>query len=183
MPRPDPAILARREVSSNRFLTYVEEDVQGTDGKPHPYYFVESKWDAVIAVPILDDGRLVIERIYRHPYRKWFLEFPAGGIERGEDPRATAARELEEETGWRPRSTTVLGSYEAMPGLVRMRLHVVLAEGLVHTGRTVADPMEMIDVLTMGFEEAWKQMETGESSSFLTVGLLYLRAHRSPPGK
>jgi ADP-ribose pyrophosphatase len=169
-----PPILARREVSTNRFMTFVEEDIRDPAGRAYTYYQLESKWDAVLVVPVLPDGRLVLERIYRHPYRRYFLEFPAGGIDRGELPLAAAARELEEETGYRATSLRLLGAYEALPGMLRARVHVVLAEGLAQTGTRQHETMELIEVVEMTEAEAWAEAEREPGSSFLNVGLLYL---------
>ncbi len=58
---------------------------------------------AVMVVPLLDDGRLVMERQYRYPMARVLLEFPAGKIDPGESPFACALRELAEETGYRAR--------------------------------------------------------------------------------
>jgi 8-oxo-dGTP pyrophosphatase MutT (NUDIX family) len=169
-----PRVAARREVSTNRFLTYVEEEVADRNGKPYTYYQVESKWDAVIVVPVLDDGRLVLERIYRHPYRAWFLEFPAGGIESGEDPLAAGKRELEEETGYRAGRLATLGTQEALPSLLRMRLHVVLALDLAPSRiKRKLEAMELIEVECMTLAAAWEQAGKQPTSSFLTFGLLW----------
>jgi ADP-ribose pyrophosphatase len=170
-----PETTARREITSNRFLTYVEEDLLDRNGKPYTYYHIESKWDAVIVVPLLDDGRIVLEKIYRHPYRHWFIECPAGGIEPGEDPLHAAARELEEETGYQAGKTRLLGSYEAMPGLLRMRLYVVLATELKKTGRLRHDAMELIETVAMSVDEAWAECRREPASSFLMSGLAYLQ--------
>jgi ADP-ribose pyrophosphatase len=175
-----PPVLARRVVSENRFLRYAEEDLPDRHGRTYTYYQVESKWDAVLAVPVLPDGRLVVERIYRHPYRRWFREFPAGGIEPGEDPCTAAGRELTEETGWKAGRLTLLGSHHAMPGLLRMRLHVVLAEDLVLAGgERQLEELEMIEVEQLSEAEAWAATGDGEASSFLSLGLLYLARHRA----
>ncbi|MBA3710185.1 MAG: NUDIX hydrolase [Planctomycetes bacterium] len=171
---PIPKILARREISANRFLTYVEEDLTDRTGKPYTYYQVEAKWDAVLVVPILSDGRIVLERIYRHPYRAYLLEFPAGGIERGEDPLNAARRELEEETGYVAGHVQTLGVCEAMPGLLRLRLHVVLATQLTPSKQErKLEAMEMLEVEVMTVEEAWAEAEKQPTSSFLTMGLLW----------
>jgi ADP-ribose pyrophosphatase len=169
-----PPILARREIASNRFMTFVEEDIRDPTGKPYTYYQLEARWDAVLIVPLLADGRLVLERIYRHPYRRYFLEFPAGGIDSGEGPEAAAVRELAEETGYRAARTRVIGSYEAIPGMLRARVTVVLAEDLVQTGTRSHEAMELIDVVEMDEAAAWAEAEREPSSSFLTTALLWL---------
>jgi len=182
-----PQVTARRTVSENRFLTYVEEDLLDRHQKPYTYYQVEAKFDAVLVLPILPDGRLLLERIYRHPYRRYFLEFPAGGIEPSEAPLHAASRELAEETGYRAGTLTSLGSYEAMPGLLRMRLHVVLAQELTAGEQVRHDAMEMLELAPMTVLEAWQHADAEASSSFLVVGLLYYQRHlaresRASPG-
>lgn len=174
-----PPILARREVATNRFMTFVEEDIRDPAGRAYTYYQLESKWDAVLVVPVLPDGRLVLERIYRHPYRRYFLEFPAGGIDPGESPLAAAARELEEETGWRAGALSVLGAYEAIPGMLRARVHVILAQDLQATGTRAHEAMELIEVVEMSEAEAWAEAEREATSSFLSVGLLWYARSRS----
>ncbi len=168
-----PIVSARREIAKNRFLTYAEEDLTDRLGHPYTYYQVEAKWDAVVIVPVLDDGRLVLERIYRHPYRGFMLECPAGGIETGEDPLAAAKRELAEETGYQAGRVASLGTYEAMPGLLRMRMHIVLALDLVASDVRKLEAMEIMEIELMTVEQAWKEAERQPASSFLTMGLLY----------
>jgi len=175
-----PPVLARREISSNRFLTFVEEDLRRADGGSYTYYQVESKWDAVVVVPVLPDGRLVLERVYRHPYRRFLVEFPAGGIEAGESPLDAARRELEEETGWRAGRVRALGSCEALPGLLRLRLHLVLAEDLVPAGPPRHDVMELIEIVEWTREQAWAEARREPVSSFLVYGLLHFDRELGP---
>ncbi len=182
-----PDVLARRELSRNRFLSYVEEDLLDRHGQPYTYYQVEARYDAVIIVPLLADGRLVLERIYRHPYRRYFLEFPAGGIEPGENPLAAAKRELAEETGYLAGRLTTLGSMEVMPGLLRMRVTYVLAEELVPGAERALEAMEMLEVEELTRDQAWTAATEEFTSSFLTNGLLWLERHEratieQPPG-
>jgi 8-oxo-dGTP pyrophosphatase MutT (NUDIX family) len=54
----------------------------------------------VVILPLLDDGTVLMERQFRYPLHQVFIEFPAGKIDQGEDPLASAKRELEEETGY-----------------------------------------------------------------------------------
>ncbi len=173
-----PPIISRREVAGNRYFKTMAEELT-TAGGVYTYNFIESTWDAVIVVPVLDDGRLVVERIYRHPYHTYLHEFPAGGIDGGEDPLAAGARELEEETGWRAARMRPLASYLPLAGLVRMRLHVVLAEGLEQTGTRNHEAMELIEVEECTLERAWVYAEGSNASAFLLQGLLLYERHLS----
>ncbi|MEM2617686.1 MAG: NUDIX hydrolase, partial [Thermofilaceae archaeon] len=66
--------------------------------------------EAVIVVPILGGGRVLMVKQWRAPIQSWVLEVPAGKLEQGEDPREAAVRELEEETGYIAGSLVELGS-------------------------------------------------------------------------
>jgi ADP-ribose pyrophosphatase len=183
---PVPPIIGRREVAGNRFFKTIAEELSTPDGT-YTYNFIESTWDAVIVVPVLSDGRLVVERIYRHPYRAFLHEFPAGGIDHNEDPLAAGARELEEETGWRAARLRPLGSYLPLPGLVKMRMHVVLAEELEQQGTRSHEALELIEVEECTLAQAWAYAEGPQASAFLLQGLLlyerFLRAGRGPDGR
>ena len=172
--RPLPTISAVKNLVETRFFRVDEETLD----QGYPYYSVTSKFDAVIVIPVLPDGRLVVERIYRHPYRRFVLEFPAGGIEPGEDILHAAGRELAEETGYSAKNLTLLGSKLVMPGLMVMRSHFVLATGLVKDHDLAHEVMELIEPVILSSEEAWKHAkndQNGEAaSSFLVDGLLYL---------
>lgn len=174
-----PPIHARRETARNKFFTTVAEDLIAPNGSDYTYHFIDTTWNAVLVVPVLDDGRLVLEKIYRHPYRAWVHEFPAGGIDHGEDPCAAGIRELEEETGYRAARCRPLMAVEPVPGLCRMRLHVVLAEGLVQTGTRSHEAMELIEVIEPTHAEAWALAKQTPTSGFLLNGLLLLDHERA----
>lgn len=172
---PLPRTGARRVLAGNRFFDLIEEEIEDRNGAPYPYYAVHSKWNAVVAIPVLPDGRLVVERVYRHPYRAWLHEFPAGGIEPGEDPCAAAVRELREETGWTAGRATLLDGFEVMPGLLRMQLSLVLCQDLTPGGRKALEAAEFLRVLELTRSEAWAVARgPGPVSSFLTLGLMAL---------
>ena len=93
---------------------------------------------AAVIVAIDDDHVLLVEQ-YRVPLGKPCLELPAGLIgddKEGEAVETAAARELEEETGYRPSRMTDLGYYYSSPGMVSEGFTLLRAEGLtrVHDG-------------------------------------------------
>ena len=106
------------------------------------------------AVAILardEQGRILIVRQYRAAAGDWTCEIPAGRVEAGEDPRTTAGRELEEETGLRARSVRAWRSFFPAPGIASEVIHLFRAEGLeaVPGGGLAGDDDEEIEVLWM----------------------------------
>ncbi|MGD9530041.1 MAG: NUDIX hydrolase [Pseudonocardia sp.] len=80
---------------------------------------------------VVDDAGEHVLMAWRHRFVPdvWNWELPGGLIDEGEDPAETAAREVEEETGYRPRSMEHLVTFEPMIGMVRNAHHVYLARG------------------------------------------------------
>lgn len=71
------------------------------------------------ALPLFGDGRVALVRQYRHPARRELLEIPAGRIETGETPEECAAREVEQETGFRTGRIEKLAEFYSTPGILR----------------------------------------------------------------
>ncbi len=171
-----PPVHARRVVSRNSFVRYVEEDITPKPGEQqYTYYFLETTQPAVIVVPVLPDGHLLLERVYRHPHRQWFVEFPAGGIDAGETPEQAAARELLEETGFVAKRLTRLGRVTPLAGLVQLEVTVVLAEGLMRQQAVAHEPMELLEECILSQQEAEAVCLTEAASGILIFGLQYLR--------
>lgn len=92
--------------------------------------------EAAVIIAI-DAGHVLLVEQYRVPLGRQCLELPAGLIgdeTEGETAEVSAARELEEETGYRPATCTSLGTFHASPGMVTERFHLIRAEGLTRVG-------------------------------------------------
>ena len=94
---------------------------------------------AVVMVPILEDGRIVMIRNYRHSVEEELLELPAGTRSPGESPIETARRELEEETGYRAESMHPLTEFYTSPGICTERMHAFVATHLTHVGQRLEE--------------------------------------------
>ncbi len=128
------------------------------EGRRGSFYVLDAPdWAMVVPVLRAEGGaRFLMVRQFRHGSGEVTLEFPGGAVERGEDPREAAVRELEEETGYRALSVALLGSVSPNPAIQGNRFHVFLAEGLSPTGRTDFDEHEDCRIEEVGEEELWR---------------------------
>ena len=130
---------------------------------------------AVMIVPLQGDGRLVVERQYRHPLARVMLEFPAGKIDPGEPPLQCAVRELAEETGYRAREWARAGILHNAIAYSSEGIEVWFARGLT-AGNAVLDDGEFLDVASAGVDELMALAQRGEITDAKTlIGLLWLQ--------
>lgn len=100
---------------------------------------------AVIILPILRDGHLVLIRNLRHTVGEELWELPAGTLEKGEDPAHCAARELTEETGYQAREILPFGWFYTSPGILTEKMFAFIGAGLV-PGKQALEDNETIRV-------------------------------------
>ncbi len=133
----------------------------------------------VTLVAFDQEGQLLLVRQYRHPAGRELLELPAGTLDRGESPETCAERELQEETGYRPRRLERLGGFYMAPGYCTEYQHVFLASDL--TASRLEGDEEAIDLEPTPLEEALRLVTAGDIEDAKTVGalLLYLQKHGS----
>ncbi len=102
---------------------------------------------AVVVVPLLDDGRLVLERQFRYPIGHVMIEFPAGKLDAGEPPLVCGQRELLEETGYSAREWAYAGVMHLAVAYSTEIIHLYFARGL-SLGERQLDLGESLDVFT-----------------------------------
>jgi len=143
------------------------------DGKPATREYVEHD-GAVMIIPVLDSGELVMERQYRYALRRHCLEFPAGKIDPGEEPLATGRRELLEETGYAAREWSYVATIHPTVAYSTERILVYLARGLEHVGGKLDDG-EFLEVLELPLAALLDRVRTGEITDVKTViGVFWL---------
>lgn len=125
--------------------------VEQPDGSRKKYYWAELA-PAVVIVAVTDKHLLFVEQ-YRPTIRETQLELPAGIVEPDESFCEAAARELKEETGFDPASTSLIEEFWCSTGLLRHRRGFVFAEGLSPVDREL-DSNEFLVPRTVPLEEA-----------------------------
>jgi ADP-ribose pyrophosphatase len=151
----------------------VQRAVQTTpDGTEHAREIVRHP-GAVTILPLLDDGRVCLLENYRVSVRQTLIELPAGTREPGEEPAATAHRELAEETGYTASRIELLTTFYTSPGVLDEQMWLYLATGL-QPGPTSLDAGEDIRTLVVTWQEALDMVLDGRIQDGKTVaGLLY----------
>ncbi|WP_295527295.1 NUDIX hydrolase [uncultured Pseudacidovorax sp.] len=147
----DIAHLEEKKVASEslfegRFLRAFRDTVALPDGGTATREYVIHP-GAVVVVPLLDDGRIVLERQFRYPVGQVMVEFPAGKLDAGEDPLVCGQRELLEETGYRAREWAKAGVMHLAVAYSTEVIHIYFARGL-SAGDRKLDQGEFLDVFT-----------------------------------
>jgi len=128
---------------------------------------------AVMVIPCLDDGRLVVERQYRYPVQQAMIEFPAGKRDAGESAIVCAVRELREETGYTAREWARAGVLHPAIGYADECIEIWFARGL-QAGPRALDDGEHLDVLVVDAEALLAAVRDGVVTDGKTLaGLLW----------
>jgi 8-oxo-dGTP pyrophosphatase MutT (NUDIX family) len=166
-------------VDDTRRLNLRLAHVELPDGGRFEQYVLRMPKAAMTVV--LDDAAEHTLLIWRHRFvmDRWTWELPGGYVEPDEDPAVTAAREVEEETGWRPRSVRPLVVFQPLVGTADFENLVFLAEGAEDTGKA-ADVNEAARVEWMALDSIRDRIAAGEIIGAGTqIGLLHVLAfHR-----
>jgi ADP-ribose diphosphatase len=156
---PTPEVLSTNVLQRYRIFAIVEQAVRLPSGRTMVRQVVKHP-GAVVMVPQLEDGRLLLIAQYRFAVGETLLEFPAGTLEPDEAPLECAKRELIEETGYRAEHWRALGMTYPSPGYCDERQHLFVASGLVpeHAAR---DEDEILEVKRLTVQEVERAIADG----------------------
>ena len=133
---------------------------------------------AVTILPLLEGDRICLIQNFRLAVDETLIELPAGTREPGEEPAATAERELEEETGFRAARLEPLTEFYMSPGILDERMHLFMATGLT-PGESNLDTSEQIEPLIVSWSEAMDLVAAGKIHDAKTlVGLLFYERYK-----
>lgn len=128
---------------------------------------------AVVIVPLLANGNVLLERQFRYPLQQVFIELPAGKIDPDEDVLKTGQRELMEETGYAAQNWVKLGVQHPCIGYSNEVIHIYLATGL-EAGQHQRDEDEMLEVFDVSLEHCLEMICNQEITDSKTIVALFL---------
>lgn len=170
--------VAGEQVWRGRFLDVRRDTIVQPDGHRATREYIVHP-GAVMVVPLLDDGRLVLERQFRYPLGRVLLEFPAGKLDPGEAVQACAERELAEETGYRAAEWARACQIHNACAYSNEAIEIWFARGLV-PGEQALDAGELLEVCRMTETELDALAGRGELTDVKTlIGLQWLQKWRA----
>lgn len=153
--------IEREEIYDGVVLHLVKDKVELPNGGTS-YREICLHNGAVCVIPILDDGRVIMERQFRYAHGRVFFEIPAGKLDSKDEPPLEAVkRELREETGAVAEKITFLGCLDTTPALIDEKIWMYMAEGLSF-GNTEMDEDEFIEVEYVPLAELVEMVMRGE---------------------
>ena len=159
-------------IYTGRIFKVVKKFITNNSGKQLERHVVVHP-GAVVILPILSDGRIVLIRQQRIAVEENLIELPAGTMEPGEEPIATARRELMEETGYRAGALVPALKFYTSPGFVKEEMRLFKATKLT-AGPMALDDDEKIEPLLVDLPQAIQMILSGEIRDAKTIiGLLW----------
>jgi 8-oxo-dGTP pyrophosphatase MutT (NUDIX family) len=183
---PEPTrwtIHGERLVDDTRRLRLSIAQVELPDGVHFEQYILRMPKAAMTV--LLDDADERVLMIWRHRFvlDRWTWELPGGYVDADENPAVTAAREVEEETGWRPRSMRLLTRFQPLVGTADFENLIFLGEGAEDTGKP-ADINEAAHVEWITLDSIRDRITRGEIIGAGTqIGLLHVLAFHASPAR
>lgn len=176
--RKKPRILSSRTVARSRLFHVEELELQFSNGVNTRYErLVGSGRGAVLIVPVMHDGTVLLIREYAAGTDRYELALPKGRIETGEDLLLAANREIMEEIGYGARTLTHLTSLTVAPGYLSHTTHVVLAQDL-HEQRLEGDEPEEIEVVPWPLSDIEQLLARDDFTEARSIAALYLTRER-----
>jgi len=177
--------LSRRSIASSVIFDVVAAQRVSSNGRAGEFWILDARdWVNVVPVVYGADGsrRVLMVRQYRHGADLITTEFPAGVVEKGEDPAAAAARELREETGHRAGRLTLISDLRPNPAFMTNRCYTFLAEDLVRVSQLSLDELESLEPVELAEADLDARAGRGELVNAMTMVALFAWQRHRPGG-
>ncbi len=153
--------LKTEKIYDGKIITLQVDDVELPNGKTGKREIVKHP-GAVAVIALTKENKIILVEQYRKALEKSIVEIPAGKIDKGEAPEATALRELEEETGYTTSKLEYVQSFATSPGFADEIIHLYFAKDI----EKVESPLEMdedefVELLHVSIEEMGELVKIG----------------------
>lgn len=169
-------LLESTTLHAGSFITLKRDTVRLPNGGQSTRDYVVHP-GAVVVIPLLDNGHVLLERQYRHPVGQVMIELPAGKLDAGEDPFVCGQRELLEETGYTASEWHLAGKIHLAIGYSNEVLYAYFATGL-QAGTRQLDEGEFLDVFSMPVEEFLEACRDGRITDAKTLSCAFWLADK-----
>jgi ADP-ribose pyrophosphatase len=149
------------------FLRVQKDTVRLPDGKSATREYIRHP-GAVVILPLFEDGTVLLERQFRYPLDRVFIEFPAGKIDAGEDPLVCAKRELLEETGYTATDWQFVCTIHNAIAYADEHLEIYIARGLT-AGQSKLDDGEFLEIFKAPLDEVLAWVKEGKITDVKTI--------------
>lgn len=173
MPLEPWKTLKSETVFKNKWWNIVREQVELPDGAVYDDMFVNDKRGGSVVFALTEDGKVVLNRQYKHGAREVVVELTVGGADEADaSPLVTAQRELREETGYGEGAWEPLGVWIPNPTASRARLHAFLARGVKKVAEPQQSPREVIEASLVDPRDLPAMIAKGEIASEAAVATI-----------
>lgn len=169
-------ILSSKELLKVKPFSLVEEKVELSSGKQSTHFTLKHP-GAVVVLPELRDGVYLFLREYRHSIGDFILELIAGTLSKDEAPELCAAREIQEEGGYKAQNLIPIGTIYPAPGFCDEIQYLYFAKGLSKSSLPQDDD-EIIEVVEMSTSDILSAIDSGKLKDGKSLACLMLAARK-----
>lgn len=163
--------IERKLVAKGKIIDYYQDTVKIPNGNVAVWDFIGNKGAAAV-VPVREDGKIVMVRQYRNAIDRETIEIPAGGLNNPKEPTAdAAARELEEETGFKTDDLEFLISIKTTVAFCNEKIDIYVARNLKNSKQNL-DEDEFINVEVYSVDELCEMIYAGKIEDSKTVSAI-----------
>lgn len=174
-----PGAISKKRIYTGRVVSLDVDTVRFPNGTIGELEMLRHSGASAV-VPFLDDRnsadpRILLIRQYRYATEGDIYEIPAGRLDKGEDPKACAERELREETGYSAYNVEYLATFYTTPGFTDEKIHIYAADA-VNPGSSALEADEIVELAPMSFSRALEMIGQGEIVDGKTIIALLFAA-------
>ncbi|MBR1899871.1 MAG: NUDIX hydrolase [Lachnospiraceae bacterium] len=171
-------LVREKKLVDNEWIDFRESEWRFPDGMELGPFYTYHRKDYAVIVAVDEEGRFLCVRQFRQGIRRVTTEFPAGGIEAGEDPLDAAGRELREETGYVSDDWTFLAKIPSNATMADNYAYLYLARGCRKEAQTHLDVTEFVETQLKKRQELEEMISSGSFEQAVHVAAYYMAMER-----